>query len=290
MYQLIAIDLDGTLLDSYGEISIENKEAISYAIQKGIEVVLASGRGNRSIETMAMDLGANHYMICGNGANVYDFQKQENIYNRYLEKNKVLQIIKICEENSIYYNVFTENTIITKSLSYNTLFYNEENAKKPEDKRTSIHIVEDVYEYVANTQNTNFLKITICDNYKIIFEHIMKKLRLIKGVDVLEVAHMARKIIKIGTEEKSIEYFYTEVTNQNVDKWNAIEFLIRTLQIPKENVIAIGDNVNDISMIQNAGTGVAMGNSAGYIKENADLVVADNNENGVAEAIYKLIK
>ena len=118
-----------------------------------------------------------------------------------------------------------------------------------------------------------------------IFNSIIKKLRAIKKIDVLDVAHMSRKIIKSGTEEVSLAYYYTEITWEDVDKWNAIEWLADKLNIQKEEIMAIGYNVNDKLMIENAGIGVAMGNSAPYIKEIADKVVASNNEDGVAEAL-----
>ena len=111
----------------------------------------------------------------------------------------------------------------------------------------------------------------------------------VKGVDVLDVGHMSRKLIKSGTEEFSIEYFYTEINTQNVDKWTAISNLISKLGIKREEVIAIGDNVNDKTMIENAGLGVAMENSAPYIKEIADIVTSNNNEDGVAKIIEETL-
>ena len=102
MYKLIAIDLDGTLLNSYGEVTDENKMAIENAISKGVEVVLASGRPIMSVKNLANELNTNNYIICGNGAIMYDMQGDEILYNKFLDKSKVLQIIKICEENSIY--------------------------------------------------------------------------------------------------------------------------------------------------------------------------------------------
>jgi len=100
---------------------------------------------------------------------------------------------------------------------------------------------------------------------------------------------MSRKMFKSGTEEVTIEYYYTEITSQNVNKWNALNFLAEKMSIKSEEVLAIGDNVNDESMLKNAGLGIAMGNSAPYIKEFAKDIVADNNSDGVAEAIYKYI-
>ena len=289
MYKLVAIDLDGTLLNSYGEVSNKNKETIQKAIKKNVEVVLTSGRPIMSVKNLANEIGCNNYMICGNGAITYDIQNDKIIYNRFLEKAKVLQIIKICEENSIFYNVYTKDTILTKNLNYNVLFYHQENASKPEDKKTRITIMQNIEEYIQNREDEDYLKITICDNDKVIFGSIIRKLRTIKDVDVLDVAHMSRKLIKDGTENVSMEYFYTEITNTNVDKWQAIENLIEKLNINKEEVIAIGDNINDAEMVKNAGLGIMMVNSAPYIKEMADIVVSDNDNDGVAEAIEKYI-
>lgn len=287
MYKLIAIDLDGTLLNSYGQISEKNKNALQKAKKEGVEIVLASGRSTNSVKNIASDLQIGNYIICGNGSLIYDLQKNEIIYDKFIDQKKVLQIIKICEENSIYYNIYTEKMVIAKTLNNNVLFYHQENASKPENKKTKINLVQDIYQYIQQVQGENVLKITISDNDNIIFNSIIRKLREIKNIDVLDVAHMSRKMIKSGTEDVSIEYFYTEITNENVDKWYAIEHLLGITNIQKEEVMAIGDNVNDKIMIENAGIGIAMGNSAPYIKEIADKVVANNNEDGVAEAIEK---
>ena len=289
MYKLIAIDLDGTLLNSYGQVSERNREALKKAQEKGIQIVLASGRSTNSVKNIANELGDNNYIICGNGSLVYDLQSDEIIYDKFIEKKKALQIIKICEENSIYYNVYTENMVIAKSLSNNDLFYHQENANKPDSRKTKINLVENIYEYIQNIENENILKFTISDSSSIIFNSIIKKLREIKNIDVLDVAHMSRKIIKAGTEEVQMAYYYTEITSENVDKWNAIKWLAERLDIPNEEVIGIGDNVNDKLMIENSGLGVAMGNSAPYIKEIADRVVASNNDDGVAEIIEEII-
>lgn len=289
MYKLVAIDLDGTLLDTYGQASNKNCETIKQAMAKGVEVVLTTGRSTASVKNLAEETGANHYIICGNGAIVYDLRKQETIYQNLLDKKKVLQLIQICEENSIYYSVYTENTIITKTLNYNTLFYHHENSRKPDDKKTNIHIVQDIYQYVIDREEEDYSKIMICDDNNIIFNSIIKKLKMVKNVDVLDVGHMSRKIIKNGTEEFPLEYYYTEVSSQNVDKWSAILKLIEKLEIKPEEVIAIGDNVNDQTMLENAGLGIAMENSAPYIQEMANEVTLDNNSNGVAVSIEKHI-
>ena len=287
MYKLVAIDLDGTMLNSYGMVTENTKQVIKNTINKGTEVIIASGRPIDSIKTIAKEIGSENYFIAGNGALIYDIKKDEIIYEKFMNKQKVLEIIKICEENSISYNIYTEKTIIAKGLKYNVLYYYKENLKKEENKKTNITIVEDVYEYIKNLENEKFLKITVCDETKSVFNSIIRKLRKINNIDVLDVAHMSRKIIKEGTEEVPVEYYYTEITNKNVDKWTAIEILIKKLNIKREEVIAIGDNINDKEMIENAKVGIAMGQSTPVITEIADFVTSNNNEDGVAKALEK---
>lgn len=290
MYKLIAVDLDGTLLNSYGEVSDKNREAVKKAMNNGIEVVLASGRPLESVRSISLDINASKYVICGNGAVVYNIENNETLYENYLDKEKVLKIVKICEENSIYCSVYTEKTIIAKSLNYNVLYYNYENARKEETKRTHINIVESVYKYIEGLDTNKFSKITICDSNKIIFSRILQKIKKIKKIDVLDVEHMSRKVIKDGTDLASIEYFYTEISNQNVNKWYAIQNLIDKLEIKEEEVIAIGDNKNDEMMVKNAGLGVAMGKSFLSSKKIGNIVVGDNDANGFSEAIERTYK
>ena len=148
MYKLLAIDLDGTLLNSYGEVSQKNKEAIQYAQSKGVEVVLASGRDPQTMEKISSELNISHYLIAGNGASVYDMQRQKNIYENFLNPEKALQVIKTCKENSIFFSVYTTKEIITEGLQYNIKVFNNENSFRPNKKRTNIEIVKDIYECV----------------------------------------------------------------------------------------------------------------------------------------------
>ena len=289
MYKLVAIDLDGTMLNHYGEISQKTKETVKDCIEKGVEIVLASGRPIDSIKTIAESLGITGYFIAGNGALIYDMQKDEMIYENYIKKEKVLEIIKICEENSIAYNVYTDRVILTKNLKFNVLYYYKENLKKEENKQTNISIVENMYEYVENMKDNKFLKITICDQNDTIFHSIIKKIKEISGVEVLDIAHMSKKIIKQGTEEIPVEYFYTEISANDVDKWNAIEFLIKKLQVKKEEVMAIGDNMNDKKMLENAGMGIAMKGSTPEILNIAKDITETNDNDGVAIALEKYV-
>lgn len=290
MYKFVAIDLDGTMLNSYGIVTENTKNVIKKVLNEGIEVIIASGRPIDSIKTIAKEIESKKYFIAGNGALIYDIQNDKIIYEKFMSKEKVLEIIKICEENSISYNLYTETTIIAKALKYNVLYYHKENLKKEENKRTNITIVDDIYKYVENLENPRFLKITVCDENKFVFQSIIKKLRKVSNIEVLDVLHMSRKMIKQGTEDIPIEYYYTEISLKDVDKWNAIEFLMEKMNLKKEEVVAIGDNMNDKIMIENAGLGVAMGGSTPNIINIADYVTTSNNDEGVANVLEKIIK
>ena len=288
MYKLIAIDLDGTLLNSYGEVSEKNKESIKYALDKGVEVVLASGRDPETMKKISKELNIEKFLIAGNGANVYDIKLDKNIYENFLDVEKTLQIINICKENSIFLNVYTTKGILTETIDYNIKVFNNENNYRPNKKRTNIEIVNDLYEYIQ-TNKPDILKIIICDESKIIFANIIEKLKNIREVEVLDVEHMSKKIIRIGTQEHPIEYYYTEVTNKNANKWEAIEFLMKKMSIEAKDVICIGDNINDLKMIENAGVGITMKKSALEKRGIADYITDDNNSDGVGNAIYRYI-
>lgn len=243
-----------------------------------------------AIKSIAGEIGANEFLIAGNGAFIYDIQKEEILYSDYIEKEKILKMIKIFEENSIFYNIYTPDMIITKEINYNISYYHNENMKISNNEKININVTEDIYNYVQNYEKNDFLKITICDNDKVIFYGIKNKLKEIKDIDVLDVSHMSRKIIKQGTKEEEIAYFYTEITNKDVNKWTALKYLIDKLNIAQSETIGIGDNINDKELIENTGMGIAMGNSSPEMKKMAKDVVRDNNSNGIAEAINKYIK
>ncbi len=287
MYKLATIDLDGTMLNQYGLITQRTKDAIERVQANGLEVVIASGRPTDSVKIIAKEINSKKYFISGNGAIIYDIANEQIIYENVLKKQKALEIIKICDDNSIYYNIYTEKEIIAKSLQCNVLYYHKENLNKEERNRTHINIIEDIYDYVAN-RNEKIVKITICDSHQTIFKSIMKRLKEISEIEVLDVSHMSRKIIRQGTEEVPIEYFYTEISAKNVDKWNAIEFLKEKMQIETRDIVAIGDNMNDKKMIENAGLGIAMGESTPVVKAIADKVTDSNWEDGVAKALEEL--
>lgn len=288
MYRLVAIDLDGTMLNRYGIVTEKTKQVIEQVQKNQIEVIIASGRPIDSIKTIAKEIKSENYFISGNGAILYDIKKDEILYENTLKKSKVLDIIKICEENSIFYNIYTEKEIISKTLNYNVLYYYKENLNKDEENKTHINIVEDIYDYILN-RDEKIIKITICDNNQTIFNSIIRRLNEIGEIEVLDVSHMSRKTIKQGTEDIAIKYFYTEISAKNVNKWNALEFLAEKMNIKKEEIITIGDNINDKKMIEGAGLGIAMQNGAPDVQKIADYVTESNDNDGVAKALETVL-
>ncbi len=289
MYKLVAVDLDGTLLNSYGEITQNTKKVLESVQQKGVQIMIASGRPIDSIKTIANEINSKKFFIAGNGAIIYDIENEKVVYEKYISKNKVLEIAKICEENNIAYNIYTEENIITKELKYNVLYYYKENLKKDANKKTKIMIVDNMIDYIKKSQNFKCLKITVCDENKTIFKSITRRLKEIENIDVMDVSHMSRKMFKQGTEDVPIEYFYTEISSTQVDKWQAIKYLLPILQINPEEVICIGDNINDKEMIENSGLGICMGQSTPVIKQISDYITDTNAEDGVAKILGKVI-
>lgn len=289
MYKLVTIDVDGTLLDMSGNVSDYTRKVFNKAKEKGVEIVLASGRPIKSTLSIAAELGIDNYIISGNGSILLDVKNDEYLFEGFLDNETVFEIAKFCELNSIYYNIYTTEEIVCNQIKYNTIFYYTENIYKPMDKRTDINLVENTYEYIKKLDDPKFLKITIADESKKIFNNIIKKLRQSYDLAILDTSYMSRKIIRQGSFNIEINYFYTEITNKNINKWAAISELIKKMNIQKEQVIGIGDNFNDIEMIQNSGIGVSMENSADEIKNVSDYVTEDNNNDGVAKAIEKFI-
>lgn len=290
MYKLIAIDLDGTMLNSKGDISEENKEAIKKAQENGIEVIIASGRSKDSVMNFANEINSNKYLIAGNGALAYDIQKNKDIYDKSIKKKDVLKILRICEENSIFYSLHTKASILTKSLNYSPLIYHSENLRKTEDKKTSINVIPDLYKYVKSNNREKYLKITIQDADRSIFNNIIKKLKEVRNVDVIDVEHSTKKMLRIDDKETEMQYYYTEITRKNINKWSAIEAVAKRMGIKKKEIVAIGDNINDKEMIENAGIGMVMGNSALAAMGIGNVTKSDHNSSGVAEAITIILQ
>lgn len=289
MYKMVVIDIDGTLLTSQGKITEETKQALWRAQDMGIMIVLASGRIVNSTVTYARNLGLNSYVISGNGSVITKLETEENIYTNCLGNRATQSIVEICKENSISSNVYTLNEILTEKIEYNVLFYSMQNKQLADDRKTKINVYNDLRKAVKEKVNNNVSKITICDKDKSIFNSIIRKIRTVRGIEVLDVSHSSHKVIEVGSEKFDVDYYYTEITKANVDKWNAVKYLAEILNIDNNDIICIGDNANDIMMIQNCGLGVILDNAAPIYKQKAKYVAPSNNDNGVVDVLEKFV-
>lgn len=289
MYKMVVIDIDGTLLTSQGKITDKTKEALVKAQEQGMIVVLASGRIANSTINYARNIGLNSYAISGNGSVITDIQSEEMIYTNCMSNRVTQLIVDICKENSISFNVYTLNEILTEKIEYNILFYSMQNRELVEEKKTKINICDDLSRAIKEKADNNVSKITICDKDESIFKSIIRKLRTINGIEILDVSHSSHKVIDVGSQKVDVDYYYTEVSKANVDKWNAIKFLADKLEINYEDVICIGDNANDIKMIENCGLGVFLDNAAPVYKEKAKYVAPSNDDDGIVDVLEKYV-
>lgn len=288
MYKFIAIDIDGTLLNSNGELTDRTKEVIKKVVSQNVKVVLTSGRVTNSVKAILSQIDADRYMICDNGASIYDVYEGRTIWSKEIEKSVVLDLIKVCIENNIYYMVFTDKEIIVKDLRHMALaFYKQRHNCK--DEATGITQFKYAgLEYIEKVESP-IRRIVVCDEDRGIYNSIVNRLKKFDGVDLLASPHVSNKIIREGDKDILLSYSYAEILPKETNKWIAIKELINRIGIKENEVIAIGDNFNDIAMIQNAGLGVAMNNGTSVAKEVASVIAPSNDEDGVALILERYI-
>ncbi len=288
MYKFIAIDIDGTLLNSAGELTENTINTIRRVTDMGVKVVLTSGRVTDSVKGIASKLNADSHIICDNGATIIDLNSNKIVYSKYIKKETILNLVDVCLKNNIYYMVFTNKEIIVKDLQHMALaFYKQRHHLK--DEATGIAQIKFAgIDYIKEI-NDSFTRIIICDQDRAIYNSIIKLLKNFDDIELLAAPHISNKIIKDGDKNIVLSYSYAEILAKATNKWTAIKNLTDKLGIKKEEIMAIGDNFNDIEMIQNAGLGVAMNNGSPVAKEVARVIAPSNNEDGVAKVIKKYI-
>jgi len=282
MYKLIAIDIDGTLLNSKGELTEKTKQVLKEASKQGIYIVLTSGRLTEKVKGFSEEIGANQYLIAENGASVINLQTGNLEYSKYMSKEVVNKVLDVCQENNIYYMVYTNKELIVKNMKYMTMFFHKQNF----NPNARINIIIAGRDYIENTKD-HFTKLMICDEDRAIYNNIVARLNEISEIDVTPVPHISRKKLQIDGEEQEIVYSYADIAASGANKWYAIQEIIQKLGVLPSEVIAIGDNMNDIKMIENAGLGVAMENGSPHVRAIADVVAPSNNEDGVAYVVEK---
>jgi hypothetical protein len=263
MYKLIGCDLDDTLLRDDFSISDINKEAINRAIEKGVKFVVVTGRITVAAKKYVEELGLNLPYATFQGAKVIDPVKNETIYSSELKKEKVLEIIKYAEMHKVHINIYDDERIYVREKNEWTEYY-ESFAKKVE-----------------------FVEVGSLVDYD--FKSTPKMILIDEREKLDEISKGIREFIG-----EDINMFYSrtnflEFTDKNATKGYALKLLADKWGIDRSQVIAIGDNYNDETMLIYAGLGVAVGNAADGMKEISDYIAPSNEENGVAHVLEKFI-
>ncbi|SDC32443.1 hypothetical protein SAMN05421734_106147 [Pelagirhabdus alkalitolerans] len=284
MIDLIATDLDGTLLQTNGDISDGNREAIQYAQSKGIEVVVATGRSFESAKRPLDRAGLNCPIICLNGANSYN-KEGEQVLTIDMNKDLIQAIIQTVEKENAYLELYTNHGIYSKDLTdfkdvlINMLLSNHPEVSREEvEKRANQRFQEETFIF------TEDLSSILMDERV----HIYKALAFSIEADALERIRRSLdgsdglKMTSSGVD--NIEFNHPEAQKGiTLKKW------IQPKSIDPKNVLAIGDNYNDLSMLEWVGYSIAMDNADLAIKQKCFDTTASNDEDGVKQAIYKYI-
>lgn len=270
-YKLIVVDMDGTLLNNHHDVSEENKRAIKEAINRGVEVAIATGRIFTSARYFAKLVGTATPIIACNGALIRDYHNDEVIYCNTMNKEDVLEIIKICKNHKIYFQFYDQENFYTEEIKHNSLKYYQWNLKQKEEDQISIIHLEDALKYLE-TNDVQILKLVVMDEN---LEKLEKVRKEIAQLDTIEIV--------------SSWFNNIEIMNKDVSKGQAIEALGKILGIEKSEIIAFGDNYNDLSMKKYSETFVAMGNGEDYVLQQADYITDANDEDGVAKGIRRIV-
>lgn len=284
MIQLIAIDMDGTLLGPDHAVSERNRQAIIAAQAQGIEVMIATGRGYPEALKPVEEAGLAPAFICLNGADVRD-DKGEIVSGIYLLEDDIKQIRRILEENTIDYQIFIGDHVYTLDPEQQVDIFVQlaeatNQVPNVEDIRAGIlQSVQDGYVKQVDSFD-DLLTDQINDVYKIFGASFDR--------DKLDVAREALEKIP-GIAVSSSGAGNIEITNINAQKGIALEAYTKIKEIPMENVMAIGDNFNDLSMFERVGRSVAMGSAPSEVKVSCTHQTQSNAKDGVALAIEAVL-
>lgn len=263
MYKLIALDLDDTLLNDNGVISDANKAAIARAEAIGIRVTIVSGRSFASTRQVLKELGLNHPTISLNGAFIHDPATDQVLYSQTIDRKVAQALIQELQPFGVHINFYDEAQVICQIHSEYAAFYEEMN-------QLSIKLVESLLDYSQSAHAGKLLLIGEPEKLRTIREHITP----LFGKDLNIVF------------SKPI---FLEIYPKSTSKGDALLKLAERFQIAPEEILAMGDGENDVSMFHKVGMGIAMGNARPAVQQEARFVTLNNNDSGVAYAIETFI-
>ena len=263
-YKIIVLDLDGTLTNRDKIITPRTKEALMNAQEAGNVVVLASGRPTAGVEPLARELELSRfgsYILSYNGGEIINWETQEMVYENVLPNEVVPVLYECARTHQLSILTYDGAEIITENSQdpyvLKEAFLNKMAVRETNDFLTDITLPVAKCLIVGDADKLIPLEAELC-------------LRLQGRINVFRS-----------------EPYFLELVPQGIDKALSLAVLLKEIGVAREEVIAIGDGYNDLSMIRFAGLGIAMGNAQEPVKKAADYITLSNEEDGVAEAIKK---
>lgn len=260
--KLVAIDLDDTLLDNSRAISPRARAAIAAAVAQGVTVTVATGRMFPSALPYAQQLALDVPLITYNGALVRCGLSGETILHTPVDPATAAAVLALFRERGWYVQVYLDDVLYVRER--------DENARK--------------YEEIAG-----ITAVPVGDRLWSLEGAPTKLLAMADPERIPEIDAAVRAACGDRVYTAASKPYYLEITNPAATKGAALAFLAGRLGIGRDQVMAIGDSVNDLDMIEYAGLGVAMGNASRQVQEAADFVTAANDADGVAAAIEEFV-
>jgi len=269
MIKLVAIDMDGTLLNSKKELLEETKQYFKNFHNKNTEtiLVLCTGRPESGIRPYLKDLGyleENHYIISQNGANIYESQTGKRVMDSFVDSAAIQKWIELGKKHGI--SVMGAGVDYYYSFDEDPTEWMEFDVKLVSGKLKRIPTKESL--------NTDFYKILLMGD-----EEQLNEFETYIPQEWRDEFYVVRS-----------QKYLVEVLTKGVNKAFGLEKLAQKLNIQPSEIAAIGDAANDIEMLEYAGLAVAMGNASEEVKAIADIVTDTNENNGVIKAIDQLIQ
>ncbi|MEN0660988.1 Cof-type HAD-IIB family hydrolase [Caldifermentibacillus hisashii] len=278
--KLIAIDMDGTLFSNNHTISENNCHAILKAQRQGHIVTFCSGRALHDIQEIIKKINLEAPIIAGNGAVVF--------HNKILQTLTIpvhilKKIMDIFNDFQLYYEIYTNKGIFIDKTRKEYL-YAELNRLKDDP------VFGPMVEQMVQVQNDQNHLLTVLDFSELNFSMLDPYKMYTVSLDEKKLNHLQQRLSE--RDDISItngSHLTVEVGNKQVSKGNALLFLANYFQIPQADTVAIGDNLNDLSMFKAAGTSIAMGNATDFVKSHANFETKTNDDDGVAYALEKFV-
>ena len=282
MIKLIASDLDGTMFEKGNVIPETNLKAINDINNSNINFTICTGKTYSLFKNICQDIGTG-YGIFGNGNQIINLKTGEEIYRKLLKNEDVLFCINTAKKLNLHVHLYTNKEVITEKLLYMDL-RNFELTKNDKNIDLEFKIVTDIQEYVEK-ENPEILKLVISAEKDL--ASLKNEFAKNKNLQV----NLIRKVDKYRDEIIGKEYEYLDIMPAGINKEQALEVLENYLKIDKSEVLAIGDNLNDLEMIKDSGVGIAVANAYDEVKEVANYTTTTTAQNGgFAEAVYKFIE